>query len=129
MQYEDWTGKLNDSTPHGFKTRNGKHMLLPTARMVDDFMRSVPKGRAVDVKTMKAQMAAASGAEVTCPVTVGYHLRTAAEAAWQEHLNGASVEAITPFWRVIDEKTPTAKRLACGLEFIEKQRRAEGLDG
>lgn len=127
MQYEDWTGKLNDPTPHSYKMRNGQYMLLPTARMIDDFMRSVAKGRVVDVTAMKAQMAAANGAEVVCPVTVGYHLRTVAEAAWQEHIGGAPLEAATPFWRVIDLKTPTAKRLACGIDFIAERRRAEGL--
>jgi len=127
MQYEDWTGKLNDPTPHSYKMRNGQHMLLPTARMVDDFMRSVPPGQAVDIKAMKARMAAGNGAEVVCPVTIGYHLRTVAEAAWLVHENGARIDEITPFWRVIDSRTPTAKRLACGVDFLSRQRAAEGL--
>ncbi|SHG98397.1 hypothetical protein SAMN02745157_0097 [Kaistia soli DSM 19436] len=128
MRYEDWTAKLNEPTPHSYKIRNGQQMLLPTAKMVDDFLRSVPKGKAVDVKMMKAQLAAANGAEVTCPVTTGYHLRTVAEAAWLQHLNGASLDAITPFWRVLNLKTPTTKRLACGMDFVASQRIAEGLD-
>jgi hypothetical protein len=128
MQYEDWTGKLNDQTPHSYKMRNGQHMLLPTARMVDDFMRSVPKGQAVDIMAMKVRMAVENGAEVTCPVTIGYHLRTVAEAAWQEHESGAGIDEITPFWRVIDAGTSTAKRLACGMDFLSQQRAAEGLE-
>jgi hypothetical protein len=64
-------------------------------------------------------------AEVTCPITMGYHLRTVAEAAWEAHQRGARLSEITPFWRVLDEETPTTSRLACGPDFVVRQRRKE----
>ena len=42
------------------------------------------------------------GAEVTCPVTIGYHLRTVAEAAHEALERGAALADITPFWRVLN---------------------------
>jgi AraC-like DNA-binding protein len=40
----------------------------------------------------------------------------------------APVPEITPFWRVIGAKTPTARGLACGIDFIHRRRREEGLE-
>ena len=34
---------------------------------------------------------------------------------------------ITPFWRVLDEAAPTTARLSCGVAFVRKQRKAEGI--
>src|SRR5436190_559810 len=52
----------------------GQMMLVPTARQVDEFMRGIPAGTSVDVRTLRKAMAARHGAEVTCPVYMGYHL-------------------------------------------------------
>ena len=108
--------------------RAGQIMLVPTPAMIDAFMREIPKGEAVDVKAMRAALAQRHGAEVTCPIYTGFHLRTVAEAAYEQHLMGAPLADIAPFWRVIDAGTPTAKRLACGIAFVRQRRLAEGLE-
>jgi hypothetical protein len=54
-------------------------------------------------------------------------LRTVAEAAYEAHKKGAELRTITPVWRVLDERTPTTKKLSCGPGFILKQRAKEGL--
>ena len=51
----------------------------PTVRQDDDFIRSIPKGVEMDVRALRTALALEHGAEVTCPVTIGYHLRTVAE--------------------------------------------------
>ena len=76
---------------------------------------------------MRRQLARRYGAEVTCPIVTGFQLRTVAEAAYDAYREGAELSAITPFWRVLDEETPAAKKLACGAAFIKKQRRQEGI--
>ena len=105
----------------------GQIMVVPTPRIIDDFLRSLPGGTAMDVKTMRQELARQFGAEVTCPIYTGYHLRTVAEAAYEAFEQGAPLAGVTPFWRVVDTKTPTARRLACGLDFIRARRREEGL--
>jgi len=102
-------------------------MLVPTARQVDDFIRSIPQGVSMDVKALRTALAVENAAEVTCPVTIGYHLRTVAEAAHEQLERGAALADITPFWRVLSSGTPTARKLSFGIAFGAGQRRLEGL--
>jgi hypothetical protein len=130
-----WAEKLNSSKTHEVKPapiniagmRAGQIMLVPTARIVDDFIRTIPRGVSMDVKTLRAKLARKYKAEVTCPITTGYHLKTIAEAAFEAHRQGAKLREITPIWRVLDESTPTTKRLSYDPAFITDQRAREGL--
>ena len=48
--------------------------------------------------------------------------------SWGEKLKGGKpVGKIAPFRRLIDEKSPTAKKLSCGAAFVAKMRCAEGI--
>ena len=105
--------------------RAGQVMLVPTARMIAEFMAAVPAGGFVDVVAMRRQLAERHGAEVTCPIYTGYHLRTVAEAALEAIAAGVPFEAVTPFWRVLDERSPTTGRLHCGPGFVAARRAAE----
>ncbi len=133
MAKKSWTDRLNDPRPHEVKPapiniagmKAGEIMLVPTARIVDAFIRAIPAGQSIDVKTLRQRLARKYKAEVTCPITTGYHLRTVAEAAWEAHQGGAKLSEITPFWRVLNEATPTTSRLACGSDFVIHQRRKE----
>jgi hypothetical protein len=130
-----WTEKLNSPKRHEVKPapiniagmRAGQIMLVPTARIVDDFIRTIPRGVSMDVKTLRAKLARKYKAEVTCPITTGYHLKTVAEAAFEAHQQGAKLREITPIWRVLDQSTPTTKRLSYDPAFIMDQRAREGL--
>ena len=131
---KSWIDKLDDGeashkqSPRTFSdVVEGQRMLVPTARQVDDFIRSIPEGVEMDVRALRTALAIEHGAEVTCPVTIGYHLRTVAEAAYEQLERGAALAEITPFWRVINAKTPTTNRLACGPGFVAEKRRSEGL--
>jgi hypothetical protein len=48
-----------------------------------------------------------------------------AEAAWDEICGGKATTDVAPFWRVIDPKSPLAKKLRAGVQWIEQQRLAE----
>jgi hypothetical protein len=130
-----WTEKLNSPKRHEVKPapiniagmKAGQIMLVPTAKIVDDFIRTIPKGVSMDVKTLRAKLARKYKAEVTCPITTGYHLKTVAEAAFEAHQQGAKLREITPIWRVLDQSTPTTKRLSYDPAFIMDQRAREGL--
>ena len=130
-----WAEKLNSSKPHAVKPapidiagmKAGQIMLVPSARIVDDFIRTIPKGVSMDVKTLRQKLARKYKAQVTCPITTGYHLKTVAEAAFEAHQQGAKLREITPIWRVLDEHTPTTKRLSYDPAFIMDQRAREGL--
>jgi len=132
---KSWTDKLDNGSPVVKPTPRtvgdvveGQVMLVPTARQVDDFIRTIPPGVKVDVRALRTALAIEHGAEVSCPVYTGYHLRTVAEAANEALERGMPLADVTPFWRVLDDTTPTTKRLTFGTTLLKEQRATEGLD-
>ncbi|MBD0287929.1 MAG: hypothetical protein ICV79_21260 [Flavisolibacter sp.] len=130
-----WAEKLNinrqpvvDKVEKDFAdTKKGQMMLVPTPKLVNDYIRKIPSGKHVDKNTIRKDLAAEYNAEVTCPLTTGIFIRIAAEAAYEEYQQGKPLSKITPFWRVIDEKSPTAKKLTFGTSLLTEQRKKEGL--
>jgi hypothetical protein len=130
---KDWTDKLN-ANPEPVvrpmpKTRlglaKGDLCLLPSVRLVDDFIRAIPRGKCVSLPDMRARLARRHKADGTCPVYLGYHLRTVAEAACEARDRGAPLRSITPVWRVIDAEAPTLQKRAPGNAAWINQRRAQ----
>lgn len=100
-------------------------MLIATPQIVEDYIRQIPSGRTTDLKTMRQDLALAHHAEYTCPVTSGIFLRIVAEANHERYQNGTPLDQIAPFWRIIDEKSPAAKKLSFGTAFLKERRNAE----
>ena len=132
----DWTAKLHANPEPEVrpmpKDRIGLHRgdlcLLPSARLVDDFIRAIPKGKSVSILELRERLARQYKAEGTCPVHLGYHLRTVAEAACEARDRGAPLRSITPVWRVLDDKVPTLGKLSAeNAAWIRKRRAQEGL--
>ena len=107
--------------------RAGQRMLIPTPRLVEDYILQIPEGQQVAMDVLRRDLAAEQGAEVTCPLTTGIFVRIVAEAAYEQYQQGKPLAQIAPFWRVIDEKSPTAKKLTFGKELLVEQRRAEAI--
>jgi len=101
-------------------------LLVAAPRIVEQYINQIPKGTSVSPQTLCKDLASEYKADA-CPISTGIFLRIVAEAAYEQHRAGKSLKEIAPFWRVIDEKSPTAKKLACGQEFIKAQRVKEGL--
>jgi hypothetical protein len=121
-----WTDKLNDATPHEVKRmprdfgglKKGELVLVPSVRIVDDFIRSIPAGEHLSIAELRRALALRHGAEVTCPVYTGYHLRTVAEAACEAYRAGAKLQA----------RAPTVGKLsAANAAFLARRRAHEGL--
>lgn len=102
-------------------------MLIPTPAVVAAYVESIPKGESLTMPQLREDLAAAHGADFTCPLTAGIFLRIAAERAWEQYQQGKSLDQITPFWRAVDLKSPLAEKLACGPVFLMKQRQMEGI--
>lgn len=79
----------------------------------------------MEVAELRRRLAEKHGADGCCPLTVGIFLRIVAEHAWDELSAGKSLEKVAPFWRVVDPKSPLAKKLRAGAEWIRLQRLAE----
>lgn len=106
----------------------GTKMLIATPKMIAAYIDEIPEGVEVDLKTMRKDLALATHAENSCPVTTSIFLRIVAEVALEKYNTGSKREEITPFWRVVNPKMPIAKKLSCGMEFITTQRRLENLE-
>ena len=103
----------------------GSRMLIASPKVIDEYVRGVPEGTAVSPPVLRRDLAHAHDADVTCPVTTGIFLRVVAEAALERLATGVSEDEITPFWRVVEPKSPLAKKLSCGPELIERLRAKE----
>jgi hypothetical protein len=103
----------------------GARMLITTPRLVDDYMRTVPRGERRTVARMKADLAAAHSADLCCPISTSIFARIAAEAALEKVDAGAPFSEVTPFWRVVEADGKIAGRLSCGPNFIRARREEE----
>ena len=105
----------------------GHTMLIATPAIVAEYIKHISKGHTGTLQQMRKDLAAEYHAEYTCPITSGIFLRIVAEAAYEEYEKGKPLNKITPFWRMIDSKSPAAKKLTFGMDFVKEQRLKEGL--
>jgi hypothetical protein len=131
-----WTDKVNDLTKEYIVKKvekdfadipAGAKMLISTPKIIDDYVRQIPKGKSGSLATMRKDLAIEYGAEYTCPVTSGIFLRIVSEAAHEQIEKGTPMNKVAPFWRVIDEKSALSKKLSFGQNFVKQQRKKEGL--
>jgi hypothetical protein len=98
----------------------GQLLLIPDAPLIDGYVRSIPPGEQRTVAQLKAELAAAHGADGTCPLVVGISLRIISERAYERLLAGES--DVSPFWRVLGAKDSVSKKLSFGTEALDALR-------
>lgn len=132
-----WAMKINDPNKvHQLQRLNfdfsdmhkGDLMLIATPKIVDTYVREIPKGKSVTLVAMRRDLAFQYGADNTCPLTTGIFLRIVSEAAHEEFRKGTPLSKITPFWRVVETRSPMNKKLTFGTLFVASQRKRENLD-
>jgi hypothetical protein len=104
----------------------GSRLLISCPIELEEYLRKhVPAGTTKEIQQVRRELAVLHEADATCPVSTSIFLRTVSEAAWDELNSGKSVTEVAPFWRVVDPKSPLAKKLRAGSQWIEQQRLAE----
>lgn len=103
----------------------GQKLLISSPAEIDGVLQGILPGQAMSVAELRNSLAARHGADGTCPLTTGIFLRIIAEVALEELAAGKGIDEVAPFWRVVDPKSPLAKKLSCGPEWIKAQREAE----
>jgi hypothetical protein len=131
-----WTDKVNDPTKE-FQVKKlekdfadmpaGSKMLIATSKIIDEYVRHIPKGKSGSLATMRKDLASEYGADYTCPVTSGIFLRIVSEAAYEQIEKGTPLNKVAPFWRVVDEKSALNKKLSFGEAFVKQQRKSESI--
>ena len=76
---------------------------------------------------MRDDLAKDYQADKTCPVTTGIFLRIVSEASYEEYNAGIDLDAITPFWRMVNPNSKLAEKLACGIDFIAERQTIENI--
>ena len=130
-----WRQKLQSTRPHEVITVHrpmpgwpaGTTMLIATPLIIDGYLRGIPEGHAVSTGRMREELAKEYGSDTTCALTSGIFLRIASEAALEAMAAGAPRESVAPFWRMVERKSPLAKKLSCGPDEVARLRVAEGL--
>ena len=116
--------KVVQVSPKMSRFGNGT-MLIPTPKLIDDLIRTVPKGKLVTVGELRRKLAKDFGTEVTCPLTTGIFVRIAAEAAEEDRANGK--KRITAYWRVVKDDGRLNPKFPGGVAQQGSYLRAEGL--
>jgi hypothetical protein len=108
----------------------GSRLLISSPGELEEYLRKqVPVGTTKAIQQVRRELAVLHQADATCPVSTSIFLRTVAEVAWDEIEAGTPVTEVAPFWRVVDPKSPLAKKLRAGPQWIEQQRHAEAQAG
>ena len=105
----------------------GSKMLIASPPIIDEYIKSILYGQFVEPVKMRDDLAKDYQADKTCPVTTGIFLRIVSEASYEEYDNGIDLNAITPFWRMVNPKSKLAEKLACGIDFIAERQTIENI--
>lgn len=129
-----WRQKLTQEHPsHGkvvpipprMRKRFGKGtMLIPKPLDVDALMRKAKRGKLITQSQIRDELARASKANSTCPLTSGIFLRIAAEAAEEDVRAGK--KRITPYWRTIKDDGALNDKFPGGVKSQTAKLRQEG---
>ena len=130
---KSWIEKLNVPIDVKIKTiekgfadmPSGCKMLVVNPKIIDDYINQIPYGKDVSLTKIRNDLSKKYNADKTCPVSTGIFLRIVSEASFENFRNGEKLENITPFWRAVDPKTNLAKKLNCGIKFVQEQRKKE----
>ncbi len=101
-----------DIVPKDFADcKAGQTIIIPSFTDIYDYIQHIPAGERRSVKDLRQFLAQKYGADVACPIVCGMGVRICAEYGYEQYSQGDSLETIVPFWRIIDEKSPTAKKI------------------
>lgn len=127
-----WAQKMQTPPPHVEVTEKafagipaGSRLVISSPVEIDAWLRNTKPGDLPTVAELRAALARRHKVDAACPMTTGIFLRIVAEAAWDQLEAGAGLDAVTPFWRAVDPKSPLAKKLRAGPDWIAAQRSAE----
>ncbi|WP_222593309.1 hypothetical protein [Aquella oligotrophica] len=124
---KSWVEKRNCSKPPHVKVIDkdfagipaGSKLLISSPPEIDEFIRSIPKGKLIEPLEMRQKLAKRHHADATCPVSTGIFLRIVVEAALEEYKSGKPLASITPFWRIIGPNSTLSKKLSVSYDEID----------
>jgi hypothetical protein len=105
----------------------GSTIYIATPGIIANYIAAIPRGEVRTIVRLRNELARQHGASATCLVTTAIFLRIVCEAAWNDLGDGAAIDTVVPFWRVVEPGSPVAKRLRCDSAWIKAMRENEHL--
>lgn len=131
-----WRQKLEDSKglpkvvdiPANMQPQLGRgRLLIPSPKMIDAAIRTIPRGSTRTTPELRAQLAREQHADTACPLVTGIFCNIAAHATEEASAAGDAGER-TPWWRVLTrDGKPNPKFPGAPDEQIRRLR-AEGVE-
>lgn len=103
----------------------GARMFIASPMLIARYIEAIPRGETRSLADMRRELATSAGADTACPTSTSMFIRIVAETALEALAKGAATERVTPFWRLVDERSPLACRLSCGPQFVRAMRDQE----
>lgn len=103
----------------------GAWLFVGTPRLIDEYVRGIPAGQTRSIERLRRELARRHRCDATCPVSTAIFLRLVAEAAWEDIVAGAPLDAVTPFWRVVEPGSSLARKLPMDDHWLLAQREGE----
>lgn len=104
---------------------SGQKMFVATPQIVDRYIRRIPYGETRTIVRLRNELARKHRCDSACPMSTSIFIRISAEAALEELADGASIDDVTPFWRVLTSGDKIAKKLDVDLAWLDRQRELE----
>lgn len=101
-------------------------MVILTPRIIDGFIRTIPKGKLATINTIRNHFAVEYNVDETCPMTTGIFVWISAGAAEEDRAGGK--KQIAPYWRVLKEGGKLNPKYPGGVRQQAKYLEAEGFE-
>ena len=121
---KSWLPKLKPEQKAKIVRERRGRMLIPTPLLVARVVKRVPPGRLITAVTVRARLARAARADLTCPMTTGIFLNIVAGAS--EELMATGQPAVAPYWRVVMADGSLPPKFPAGTRVQARRLRDEG---
>ncbi len=103
----------------------GQKMFVATPQIVDRYIRAIPYGETRSVVRLRNELARRHRCDAACPMSTSMFVRISAEAALEELGQGAPLDTVAPFWRVLTSADKITKKLNVDPAWVDRQRDLE----
>lgn len=127
-----WGEKMQAKPPHhvilekdfaGIPKGSKLHISCPLEVAAE--LKTITPGSTVSIQAFRRRLAEKNKCDATCPVSTSIFLKIVAEHAWEEYARTGTTAELPPFWRVVESRSPMAKKLSFDPAWIDLQRELE----
>lgn len=118
--------KIVDIPDNWARTIGHGKMVILTPLIINDYIKTIPKGRLTTINHIREKFAAEYDTDTTCPITTGIFVWISAGAAEEDRVNG--VKNITPYWRVLKEGGKLNPKYPGGVKHHAQLLQKEGFE-